>query len=173
MRELLSLCDCLWRGGMAETPRKLKLWTDENVVDVRRDQPLVPDLDPECIEEDQRIARLERPVLPFGDRFQNSIDDRRDQVGGDIDSVEFRPSGPGSPARSCRARTSTRSCRRSRKPPLIALDQLRIERSLPIARNAHVDLRVLGQDLLLRVAVAMVRTALRRFALQMIVQFGV
>jgi hypothetical protein len=30
------LCDCLWRAGMAETRRKLKLWTDENVVDVLR-----------------------------------------------------------------------------------------------------------------------------------------
>jgi hypothetical protein len=59
------------------------------------------------------------------------------------------------------------------KAPLIALDQLRIERSFPIARNANVDLRVLGQDRLRRVAVATVRTALRCFALQMIVQFGV
>ena len=41
MRELLSittehLCDCLWRGGMAEMHRKLKLWTDEDLVDVLR-----------------------------------------------------------------------------------------------------------------------------------------
>jgi hypothetical protein len=41
MRELLSsttehLCNYLWRGGMADMHRKLKLRTNENVVDVLR-----------------------------------------------------------------------------------------------------------------------------------------
>ena len=34
------------------------------------DQPLVADLDPQRIEEDQRIGRLQRPGLPGGDLLQ-------------------------------------------------------------------------------------------------------
>ena len=40
------------------------------------------------------------------------------------------------------------------KTPLIALDQLRIERSLPIARDANADLGGLRPHRLLRIAVA-------------------
>jgi len=59
------------------------------------------------------------------------------------------------------------------KASLIALDELRIERPLPVPRNADVNLRALRQNRLLRIAVAAVRAALRRFALQVIVQLGV
>ena len=59
------------------------------------------------------------------------------------------------------------------KASLIALDQLRIERPLPIARNPDVELRAFRQNRLLRIAVAPVRSAFRRFALQMVVQLGV
>jgi len=52
-------------------------------------ETLVPDLDPDGIEEDQRIKRVERPVLPFADRLQDGIGDGRDQVRRDVDAIEF------------------------------------------------------------------------------------
>jgi hypothetical protein len=44
----------------------------------------------------------------------------------------------------------------AREATLVALDELWIKRSLPIAGNAHVDLRVLRQNRLLRITVAAV-----------------
>jgi hypothetical protein len=59
------------------------------------------------------------------------------------------------------------------KAPLIALDQLRIERPVPVARDADVDLRRLRQDRLLRRAVAPIARPLDGFRVEVIVQFGV
>jgi hypothetical protein len=54
------------------------------------------------------------------------------------------------------------------KPALIALDQLRIERPLPIAGDADVDLRCFRQDRLLRRAVA---TALSHLAFLLLITY--
>ena len=43
-----------------------------------------------AFEENQRIHRLERTVLPFGDRLQNRVGDRRDQVRRDLKSIKFK-----------------------------------------------------------------------------------
>ena len=52
--------------------------------------------------------------------------------------------------------------RRGSKPALIAGNQLRIERPLPVARNAEIELRGLGQHPLLRITVAGVALPRRR-----------
>jgi hypothetical protein len=44
------------------------------------DQAFVADLDPQGIEKDQRIGRLERPGLPGGDLLEHGISHRADQV---------------------------------------------------------------------------------------------
>jgi len=44
-------------------------------------EAFVTDLHPQSVEEHQRIARIERPVLPFRDLIQNGIGHRRDQIG--------------------------------------------------------------------------------------------
>ena len=59
------------------------------------------------------------------------------------------------------------------KPALIARNQLRIERPLPVARNAQIELRGLGQHRLLRIAVAAVALPRRRLAVQMVVDLRV
>jgi hypothetical protein len=53
------------------------------------DRALVADLDPEGVQEDQRVDRLERTVLPFGDLVEDRIRHRADQVGRDLDAVEL------------------------------------------------------------------------------------
>jgi site-specific DNA recombinase len=54
------------------------------------DRALVADLHPQRIEEHQGIDCLERPVLPLGDLVQDGVGHRADQVGRDVDAVEFR-----------------------------------------------------------------------------------
>jgi hypothetical protein len=53
------------------------------------DGALVPDLDPEGIEQHHRIAALQRPLLPGGDLLEHLIGDAADQVGRDMDLVEL------------------------------------------------------------------------------------
>ena len=61
----------------------------------------------------------------------------------------------------------------ARETALIARDQLRIEAPLPVVWNLDVDLRRLGENGLLRIAVAMIGLSRRCFAFKMIVQLGV
>src|SRR3954470_10910758 len=51
--------------------------------------------------------------------------------------------------------------------------QLRIECAFPIARNTQVQLGILGQHRLLRIAIAVIGLARRRLAIEMVVQFRV
>ena len=49
----------------------------------------VAHLDPDGVEEHQRIERLQRPVLPFGDLLEDSVRDRTDEISGDVDPIEI------------------------------------------------------------------------------------
>src|SRR4029077_14050324 len=62
-------------------------------------EALVADLDPNGIEKHQWVVDIERPVLPFRNLVQHRIGDRRDQVGRDINAVEFLEVGADFPDR--------------------------------------------------------------------------
>ena len=49
----------------------------------------VADLDPNGIEEHQRVAQVERAVLPFRNLLQHRVSDRRDQVRRHLNAIEF------------------------------------------------------------------------------------
>ena len=51
--------------------------------------PLVADLDPERIEDDDRIDAFQGPVLPGADFLENGVGDPADQVRRDIDAAEL------------------------------------------------------------------------------------
>jgi hypothetical protein len=53
--------------------RPIPLDAERDVDRLVAHQALVPDFDPQRIEEDKRIARLQRTVLPFDDRLQNRV----------------------------------------------------------------------------------------------------
>src|ERR687897_58975 len=53
------------------------------------DHALVSDLDPHGVEEDERVTRLQRTVLPFRHGLQNRVRHRRDQIGGDLEPIEL------------------------------------------------------------------------------------
>jgi len=47
------------------------------------------DLDPERVEKDGGMNRIQRPVLPLPDFLENGIGDPADQIGRDLDTVEL------------------------------------------------------------------------------------
>src|SRR3954471_21215675 len=53
------------------------------------DQAFIADLDPERVEEDQRVDRLQRPGLPGRDLLEHRVRHRADQVRRDLDAVEL------------------------------------------------------------------------------------
>jgi hypothetical protein len=53
-------------------------------------EPLVADFDPQRVEEDQGIHGFQRPVLPFGDSFQNRVRHRRYEIGRDLEAVKLQ-----------------------------------------------------------------------------------
>lgn len=50
---------------------------------------LVADLDPDRVEEDQRVGRIERPLLPGGDLVEYGVGHRADQVGRHVNPVQI------------------------------------------------------------------------------------
>ena len=133
-------------------------------------EAFVADLDPNGIEEHQRVADIERPVLPFRHLVQHRVGDRRDQVRRNIDAVEFLKMAADlahrHPARIHRDDLVVEI----REPALVFGDQLRIERPGPIPRHRQRHLRGAGQNRLLRIAVAVIGFALNAVAVQMLVE---
>ena len=56
-------------------------------------------------EEDQRIERVKRPVLPLSHFLQDGVGDGRDQIGRHVDAVELLQMATDLRAPSCRAHT--------------------------------------------------------------------
>ena len=54
-------------------------------------QPVIADFDLQCVNENQRVNRLQRPRLPRRDRLQHSIGDGADQIRRDRDVIEIAP----------------------------------------------------------------------------------
>ncbi len=61
--------------------RPIRLNAERNVHRLVPDKPFVSDFDPQGVEKNERIARLQRPILPFADRLQNRVRHSRNQVG--------------------------------------------------------------------------------------------
>src|SRR5829696_7833923 len=114
------------------------------------DHALVSDLDPHCVEEDERVTRLQWTVLPFRHGLQNRVRHRRDQIGGDLEPIELHEVALNLP-RGHAARIHRHDLLvEAGEAALIPGDQLRIERPFPIAGNPDVELRGLRQNGLLR-----------------------
>ena len=98
------------------------------------DDAFVADLDPQRVEEHQRIDGLERPRLPGGDLVQHRVGDGADEVGRHHEAVEL--------AHMADDLAGTHAARVHRhhlvveagEAALILGDQLRIERRLPVPR---------------------------------------
>ena len=138
-----------------------------------RNQAFVADFHPQRVEEHQRIARLQRTVLPFADRLQNRVGHRRDQIGRNIEPIDLKQVALNfsnrHPARVHRHDLLVEAW----KPALVSGDQLGIKRALAVARDTDIELRRLGDHALARIAVPVVLLALRRIAIKVIVDLSV
>ena len=134
------------------------------------DDALVADLDAQGVEEHQRIDRLERPGLPGGDLLQDGVGDGADEIGRDLDPVEFaQVSDDLADAHAAGIHRHDLVVETWKATPVLG-DQLRIERRLPVAWDLQLDPASLGRHRLAAVAVAAVRGVIAR---QMMVHLGV
>lgn len=135
-----------------------------------RTTPLVTHLDPQGVEEHDRVDRFQRPGLPGGDLVEHRVGHRADQVGRDLDPVELAQVGDDLPGAHAAGVHRHDLVVEAEKAALVAGDQLRVERRLPVARDRQFDPAGLGRDCLTTVAIARVAGLLAR---QMMVHLGV
>jgi hypothetical protein len=133
----------------------------------------VAHLHPERVEEDQRVERLERPVLPFGHLVEDGVRDGADQVRRDLDAVQLAQV-PLDLARAHAARVHRHDpVVEAGEAALVLGDELRVEGREPVARDLQVQLPGAGQHRLAAVAVAAVGPPVRLAAVQVVVHLGV
>src|SRR5512134_362413 len=116
----------------------------------------VTHLDPDCIKENQRVKRLQRPVLPFAHLLEDGVGDRADQIRRNVDPIELAQM-PLDLARRHPAGVHRNDLFiKTRKPALVLGDQLRIKRRQPIAGNVQRELARSRQYRLLAIPIAAV-----------------
>lgn len=126
------------------------------------------------IEEDQRIERVERPVLPLGHFLQDGVGDGRDQIGRHVNAVELLQMATDLAHPHAARIHGDDLLVEIGKAALIFGDQLRVEGAGPVARDRKRHLRVAGQDRLPRSAVAAIgRATGLRLVVKMFVELGV
>jgi hypothetical protein len=136
------------------------------------DMAFIPDLDPQGIEEHQRIDRLQRPRLPGRHFIKHRIGDRRDQVGRHVDAVKLLDM-PDDLARAHPTRIHRHDLLvEARKAALILGKQLRVEARLTVSRDRELKRAAIGQNRLAAVAIAAVASGLftREVAIHLRVQ---
>ncbi len=120
----------------------------------------VSDLDPQRIEEHQRIDRLQRPRLPGRYFVQHRVGDGRDQVGRHVDPVNILDM-PHDLTRAHPTRIHRHDLLvEAREAALILGKQLRIKARLPVARDGKLQRAAIRQHCLAAVAIAAVADGL-------------
>jgi transposase-like protein len=134
------------------------------------DRAFVPHLDPQGIEENERIDGFERPGLPSRDLLQHGIRDGADEVRRDVDAIEFAQMAHNL------ARAHAASVHRhdliveTWKAALILGDELRIEAGLPVPRDLELEPTGLGRHRLAAIAIPAVAVFVGR---EMMVHLGI
>ena len=106
------------------------------------DQALVADFHPQRVEEDDRINRIERPVLPLPDLLENGIGDPADQIGRDLDAIELLQVALDLAHRHATGVETDDPVVETVEPGLALRHQLRLEAPLAVPRNLDLDLAV-------------------------------
>ncbi len=123
------------------------------------DHALVADLHPQGVEEDERIDRVERPLLPDRHLVEHGVGHRRDQVWRHVDAIQI-VQVPGDLAGAHAPRVHRHDLLiEAGEAPLVFGDQLRVEAGLPVARYVDRQLARISRDRLPTVAVARIAGA--------------
>lgn len=139
-------------------------------------QPLVADLDPQRVEENHRIHRIERPALPLAYLLEYSVGDPADQIGGNLDRIQLQKMRLNLAHRQAAGVQADDPIIKTLKPGLPLGDDLGLEAAVSVPRHRDLDRAVIADYRLARRAVARVAAAAaRRVALlvaQMLAQLG-
>lgn len=168
-----SRCTAL-RHEVARASRAVGQNAERDVDGLVANEALIPDLDPDGVEEDQRIERVEWPVLPFAHFLQHRIGHGRDQVGRHVDAVELLQVAADLAHRHATRIHGDDLLVEIGKAALAFGDQLGVEGPGPVTRDRQGHLQRGGQDRLLRMPVATVGRAIGlALIVQVLIQFGV
>jgi len=126
-----------------------------------RTRPSSADLDPQRVEEHQRIDRLQRPGLPGGDLVENGIRHRADEVGRNLDAVQFAQVADDLPGAHAARVHRHNLVVEAGKPALVLGDELGIEGRLPVAGDLQLDPAGLGGHPLAHITIPAVAGLLR------------
>jgi hypothetical protein len=123
---------------------------------VAHDAVVTAELDPEGIEQEQRIDALQRPLLPRADFGQHFVGDGADHAGGDFHLVQLLEV----PLDLAHAQTTGVEREdvlvEARQAPGVLGDELGLEGAGAVARDGDGDRAIFGQDGFGRRAVAVV-----------------
>src|SRR3954471_13862051 len=137
------------------------------------DRPLVAHLDPDRVEKDHRVERLERAVLPFGHLVQHRVCHRADQVGRDLKAVELAQVPLDIAGAHAAGVHRHELVVEAREAALVLGDELRVEGRQPVARDLQIELGGVGEHALGTVAIPTIGAPVRLAGLEVVVQFGV
>lgn len=129
-------------------------------------QPVIPDLDPQRVEEHHRVDRVERPVLPGGHLVEHRVGHPRDEIGRHLDLIELAQMPLDLPHRQATRVQRDHLVIKPVEPRLAFRHDLQLESCVPVARHIDGHRTVFGQHRLRVIAVARIpRPAARRIAL--------
>ena len=128
---------------------------------------LVADLDLDRVEEDQRVNRIKRPLLPSRNLIEHGVGHRADQIGRDVDAVQI-VQVPGDLAGAHTPRVHRHDLLvEAGEAALVFGYQLRVKARLAVARHVNRQLARLGQHGFPAVTIARVADAI--FSGQMVI----
>src|SRR5262249_43975376 len=122
-------------------------------------QPVVADLDPQRVEKDYRIKRVERPVLPFPNLIEYCIGNPADQIGRDLDAIQLVQMRLDLAHRKPAAREADAPVVKALDPGLVFGNNLRLEAAVTVARHGQIDRPVIADHGFARIAVPAVAAA--------------
>ena len=117
---------------------------------------VLADLDPQRVEEDHRVHRLERPRLPGGDLGHDGVGHRADELGRDLHRIALEQEALDLAHRHAARIHGDDLVVEAREAALVLGDQDRLEAALAVARHLDAHRTSVGQHSLGAGAVAVV-----------------
>jgi len=130
----------------------------------------IPDFDPERVKENDWVHRLQRAILPVRYLSQNRVSYAADQVGGNLQAVNFFKVGADVAGRQTRRVKPDDFVIHPVDPGLAFLDQLRFETAIAVTRDINRHRPVIALQHLASRPVAAVGLLAGRLALRLIAQ---
>jgi len=125
---------------------------------------LVANLDPQRVEEHDRIHPLKRPALPGRHLRHDAVGDRADQIRGHLDAIHFREKALDFAHRHAARIQSKDLVVEAGEAPFVFADQPGLERAFAIARHVQTERAIIGQHRLAAGPIAMIGVVVRPLA---------